>query len=97
MRRIFAVALAMMFFLNSVNVGRAQEEECIKCVQVRQYVCTQDLNQCFENCRRFVTSDRDSCRRRCNARGNECARRTAIKCGTCLPPKLATPPPARIQ
>ena len=37
-----AIALALIFFLNSVNLGLAQED-CIKCAQNYFYICSQNM------------------------------------------------------
>src|SRR5260370_27726388 len=96
MRRISAVALTTIFFLNSVNVGFAQEE-CIKCTQNYVYICMQNYGECMNACSTIGTTDRNACQRRCIASDSRCNTRAALKCGTCTPKHFSIPPPARIQ
>src|SRR5712671_4520421 len=91
-----AIALAMIFFLNSVNLGLAQED-CIKCSQNYFYICAQNRGECIEACSSIGTTDKNACRRRCAARNEGCGKRAALKCGTCTPEHFAIPAPRRIQ
>ena len=94
MRSTNAVALATMFFLNSVNGGLARED-CIKCTQNYAYICAQNHAECIAACGSIGATDKDACRRR---RAQQWVRRKRVlKCGTCTPEKFATPPPLRIQ
>ena len=96
MRSTNAVALATMFFLNSVSGGLARED-CIKCTQNYAYICAQNHAECIAACGSIGATDKDACRRRCLARNSGCGERVVLKCGTCTPEKFATPPPLRIQ
>jgi len=101
MRRIYVIAVAAMFSLNSVNAGVAQErlapDECIKCAQNYFYICTQNYGECIEACGSVATIDKNACRLRCITRNQGCGERAAVNCGTCKPERLATPPPRHIQ
>ena len=96
MRYMRAAVLAAIFSLSSIAVGLTQED-CIKCVQFRTYACMQNRLQCYRDCDRFVTGNKEACRGRCRDREQDCGELTTLKCGTCKPGKFATPPPARIQ
>src|SRR5436190_16308927 len=78
MRSIDSIALATMFFLNSVDVGLAQED-CIKCSQNYFYICAQNHGECIEACSSIGTTDKNACRRRCAARNEGCGKRAALK------------------
>src|SRR5271165_709302 len=98
MSGIYVIAFAAAVFLNSVNVGSAQEE-CTRCKQTYTYICLQNHGDCTEACNSIGATDKDACKRRCgHGHGyGECSRRASAKCGICWPGKLAIPPPARIQ
>jgi len=66
-----------MFFLNSVNVGLAQED-CIKCSQNYFYICAQNHGECIEACSGIGTTDKNACRRGCAARNEGCGKRAAL-------------------
>ena len=78
MRGIGAIAFATMFFLNSVNLGLAQED-CIKCSQNYFYICAQNRGECIEACSSIGTTDKNACRRRCAARNEGCGKRAALE------------------
>src|SRR2546421_10325940 len=101
MRRIYVIAFAAIFSLNSVNAGVAQErlapDECIKGAQNYFYICTQNYGECIEACGSVATIDKNACRRRCITRNQGCGERAAVHCGACKPERLATPPARPIQ
>ena len=71
MRSTNAVALATMFFLNSVSGGLARED-CIKCTQNYAYICAQNHAECIAACGSIGATDKDACPRRCLARNSGC-------------------------
>ena len=94
MRSIGIAAFAV--FLSSINTGLAQED-CVKCRQIYNYICLQNVDECVSACSGIGTSDKNSCQRRCSARDDGCNARATLKCGIYTPTRFSTPPPLRIQ
>ena len=92
-RAAFFAAAALL----SAGGFASAQDDCIKCKVFRQYICSQDRNECIANCRRFAIGDKEGCRQRCDARGLDCNQTTVQRCGTCEPKNYAAPPYLRIQ
>ena len=88
---LIAVAFAVL-----TRPGLAADE-CTPCMQAYRYTCMQNYGECMEACTSIATIDKYGCQRRCLAADNQCDGRAAVKCGTCTPKNVATPPPPRIQ
>jgi len=96
MTRIAAVSFVAVVVAVLISPEWA-EDECTPCMQVYSFTCWQNYDECMEGCTSIATIDKYGCQRRCMAVDNQCTRRAALKCGTCVPKNVATPPPRHID
>jgi hypothetical protein len=94
--RFVISALHVLLWFGLASTAFAQED-CVKCKQVKTYICLQNYGECAQRCRSLVTPNKDACKRRCIAVADGCDERAASKCGNCQMDNFPRPPNRNIQ